>query len=254
MINKLFDLTGKTVVITGASQGLGMEIARFLAGAGASVALIARNKDKLAGLEKELVDSGYQALSVPLDIMDTEKIRPAMKKINDHFGSIDILINNAGTNITKPAEEITEADWDHVLDLNLKSAFFCCQAAGDYLKKSGNGKIINMSSQMAAVGYFKRSAYSSSKGGITQLTRALAIEWAKHQVNVNAVAPTFVETPLTKPMLEDPDFQKDVMSRIPLGRLAKPEDLFGAILFLSSASSNMVTGQTLYVDGGWTVW
>lgn len=254
MIDELFNLTGKLAIITGASQGLGMEIARFMAEAGASVALIARNEEKLSKLEKELTDSGHQALSVPLDIMDTEKIQSAMKKINDHFGRIDILINNAGTNITKPAEEITEADWDQVLDLNLKSAFFCCQAAGEYLKKSKNGKIINMSSQMAAVGYYKRSAYSSSKGGMTQLTRSLAIEWAKHHVNVNAVAPTFVETPLTKPMLEDPDFQNDVMSRIPLRRLAKPEDLFGAILFLSSASSNMVTGQTLYIDGGWTVW
>jgi 2-deoxy-D-gluconate 3-dehydrogenase len=254
MIDKLFNLKGKAAVITGASQGLGMELARFMAEAGASVALIARNEDKLSKLEKELTDAGHKAISVPLDIMKTEKIQPAMKKINDHFGGIDILINNAGTNITKPAEEITEADWDQVLDLNLKSAFFCCQAAGDYLKKSENGKIINMSSQMAAVGYYKRSAYSSSKGGMTQLTRSLAIEWAKYNVNVNAVAPTFVETPLTKPMLDDPDFQQDVMNRIPLGRLAQPEDLFGAILFLSSASSSMVTGQTLFVDGGWTVW
>ncbi|QKY70045.1 SDR family NAD(P)-dependent oxidoreductase [Lentibacillus sp. CBA3610] len=254
MINKLFDLTGKVAVITGASQGLGIEIAKFMAESGASVALIARNEDKLKALEKELTDSGYKALAVPLDIKNTEKIQPAMEKINDHFGQIDILLNNAGTNITKPAEEITEEDWDQVLDLNLKSAFFCCQAAAEYIKKSENGKIINMSSQMAAVGYYKRSAYSSSKGGITQLTRSLAIEWANHNINVNAVAPTFVETPLTKPMFEEPDFQKDVMSRIPLGRLAKPEDLFGAILYLSSASSSMVTGQTIFVDGGWTVW
>lgn len=254
MVENLFSLKDKVAVITGASQGIGKELARAVAEAGAKVALIARNESKLKKLSKELEADGYDTLAIPLDLMDIESIPEKMKAIYHHFGSIDMLINNAGINITKPAEEITEVDWDHVLDLNLKSAFFCCQAAGEFLKKAEHGKIINMSSQMAQVGYFKRSAYSSSKGGITQMTRALAIEWAEHQINVNAVAPTFIETPLTEEMFKDEAFKQDVLSRIPLGRLATSKDLFGAILFLSSPASNMVTGQTIFVDGGWTVW
>src|SRR5699024_661051 len=174
MVENLFSLKDKVAVITGASQGIGKELARAVAEAGAKVALIARNESKLKKLSKELEADGYDTLAIPLDLMDIESIPEKMKAIYHHFGSIDMLINNAGINITKPAEEITEVDWDHVLDLNLKSAFFCCQAAGEYLKQSECGKIINMSSQMSQVGYFDRSAYSSSKGGLMQMTRSLA--------------------------------------------------------------------------------
>lgn len=253
-IQSLFSLEGKVAVITGASQGIGSDMAKILARTGAKVALVARNEEKLTALANEMAAEGQEAAPFSCDISKVENISGMMERVYQHFGRIDILINNAGTNIAKPAGEVTEEEWDQVLDLNLKSAFFCCQAAGHYMQKQGKGKIINISSQMAQVGYFKRAAYCSSKGGVMQLTRALAIEWAGHQINVNSIAPTFIETPLTKGMFEDSDFKKDVLSRIPLGRLAKSEDLFGALLFLSSPSSDMVTGQTLFVDGGWTVW
>lgn len=251
----LFDLTGKTAVVTGASQGIGADLAKALAGAGAKLALVARNGEKLTALADEMRANGFEALPVPCDVTHIDRIPAAMERIHRRFGRIDILVNNAGMNIAKPAEEVTEEDWDRVLDLNLKSAFFCSQAAGRYMKEGEQGgKIVNVSSQMALVGYFKRAAYSSSKSGVTGLTRALAIEWARHRINVNAIAPTFLETPMTESMLQDAEFKREVLSRIPLGRLANAEDLIGALLFLVSRSSDMVTGQTVVVDGGWTVW
>lgn len=250
----MFDIKEKTAVITGASQGIGKEIAFFLAEKGAKVALISRNKEKLQSIVHDLNEAGYESIAIPQDLKEIEKLQNTMDDIYSYFGSIDILINNAGINITNPVENITENDWDNILDLNLKSVFFCCQAAGYYLKKSVNGKVVTMSSQMAKVGYYNRVAYCSSKGGVTQLTKSLAIEWAKEKVNVNAIAPTFIETPMTKPMFENKEFKEDVLSRIPLGRLATVHDLLGTVLFLSSPSSNMITGQTIYVDGGWTVW
>lgn len=250
----LFSVSGKVAVVTGASQGIGRGMAKFLAQEGAKTVLLARNGDKLNALHRELSEQGLTSLPIPCDLMKLEDIRAAMEKAAERFGTIDILVNNAGTNIPKPAEEVTEEDWDRVLDLNVKSAFFCCQAAGAYMRKQQYGKIINITSQMAFVGYFKRSAYCTSKGGLTQMTRALAIEWARHRINVNAIAPTFIETPLTETMFADPEFKAEVFSRIPLGRLATEEDLYGALLFLSSRASDMVTGQTILVDGGWTVW
>jgi NAD(P)-dependent dehydrogenase (short-subunit alcohol dehydrogenase family) len=253
-INKLFNLDGKVAVITGASQGIGRDMAKLLGHAGARVALVARNEEKLRALAAEMKDEGIDTMFYPCDITKVDHISEMMTQVYNHFGQIDILINNAGINIPKPADEVTEKDWDTVLDLNLKSAFFCCQAAGKYMKEQNKGKIINISSQMALVGYFNRAAYCSSKGGVMQLTRSLAIEWSSHQINVNSIAPTFIETPMTEKMFDDLKFKSEVLSRIPLGRLAKSEDLFGALLFLSSSASDMVTGQTLFVDGGWTVW
>ncbi|MBO1910154.1 SDR family oxidoreductase, partial [Microvirga sp. 3-52] len=191
---------------------------------------------------------------ITLDLTNTNEIEEVINRIYKHFGRIDILINNAGINIPEPAEEVTIENWDLIMNINLKSVFFTTKAVGKYMKERDRGKIINMSSQMAFVGYYNRSAYSTSKGGITQLTKALAIEWAPNNINVNALAPTFIETPMTKAMFEDQAFKDEVLNRIPLGRLAKTEDLFGAIIYLASNASDMVTGQTLIVDGGWTVW
>lgn len=250
----IFGIKDQVVVITGASQGIGKDMAFLFGSMGAKVALVARNKEKLELLSNEMKDLGYSAMYVPCDITKVDLIADVMSQIYDQYGKIDILINNAGTNIAKPPEEISEKDWDAVLDLNLKSAFFCSKEAGKYMKQGTKGKIIFISSQMAQVGYYNRVSYCSSKGGVMQLTRSLAIEWAKHQINVNSVAPTFIETPMTASMFEDQSFKEDVLNRIPLGRLAKPEDLYGALLFLSSSASDMVTGQTVFVDGGWTVW
>jgi len=253
-IEELFQIKDQVAIVTGASQGIGKDISKLLGSCGAKVVLIARNEEKLNDLKREMENSGYEVMSIPCDVTQVQQLSEVMKRVYERFKRIDILINNAGTNITKEAEEVTETDWDTVLDLNLKSAFFCSQAASKYMKKGQKGKIINMSSQMSQVGYYKRAAYCSSKGGLMQQTRALAIEWAKDHIKVNSIAPTFIETPMTETMFQDKEFEQDVLNRIPLGRLAKVEDLFGAVLYLSSSGSDMVTGQTLFVDGGWTVW
>ncbi|QQK75365.1 glucose 1-dehydrogenase [Salicibibacter cibarius] len=253
-IDDIFSVQEKVVIITGASQGIGKDLAHTFAENGAKLALVARNKDKLQQVKTDTGLSSDDVEIFPWDITETESLADLAKQIHETFGRIDVLINNAGTNITKPATEITEGDWDTVLDINLKSAFFFNQAVYPFMKAQGSGKIIHMSSQMEEVGYYKRSAYCSSKGGIKQLTKSLAIEWSGDQINVNSVAPTFIETPLTAKMFEAEAFKADVYSRIPLGRLAKTEDLFGAVLYLSSNASDMVTGQTLFVDGGWTAW
>jgi NAD(P)-dependent dehydrogenase (short-subunit alcohol dehydrogenase family) len=253
-IKQLFDLNNQVAVITGSSKGIGKDLAKLLAQAGANIALVARNKEQLEEAAHEIVKEGVKVLPVSFDLTKVADIPHMIEEIYNNFGQINILINNAGLNIAKPAEELTPQDWDTVMDINLKSVFFTSQAAGKYMIKQKKGKIINMSSQMAFVGYYKRAAYSSSKGGLTQLTKALAIEWAPHQINVNAIAPTFIETPMTKSMFQDESFKREVLSRIPLGRFSKTEDLFGGVLYLASHCSDMMTGQTLIVDGGWTVW
>lgn len=254
MLEKLFSLKNKVVILTGASQGIGKELAVVYAKLGAKLALIARNQSKLEKVKQELQNLNCETIIISCDLTNTKEIAPAFASVYKHFGRIDVLVNNAGTNITKSADRVTESDWDTVLDINLKSTFFCSQAVYSYMKESRVGKIINMSSQMAEVGYYKRSAYCSSKGGVKQLTKSLAVEWAADNILINSIAPTFIETPMTEKMFEDEAFKEDVFNRIPLGRLAKPEDLFGALVYLSSDASNMVTGQTLFVDGGWTIW
>lgn len=252
--SKLFNIEGKVAIVTGASKGIGKSIALLLANNGANIALISRDKEELQKVADEIEGIGQKVLIVPIDLTKTSEISKKVQEIHNYFGQIDILINNAGTNIPKDAEDVTESEWNKVMDINVKSVFFLSQAVGKYMKESSKGKIINVSSQMAFVGYYKRAAYSSSKGAITQLTKALSIEWAEHNINVNAVAPTFIETPMTKKMLNEKEFKDDVLGRIPLKRLAKEEDLFGAFIYLSSNASDMVTGQTIIVDGGWTVW
>jgi 2-deoxy-D-gluconate 3-dehydrogenase len=256
-VEKLFSLNEKVIVVTGASKGIGKSLAIFLANQGAHIVLIGRNQGELADVQKTIQQmTGHQqkVMSLSMDLTNVKEIPQAVQHIIEEMGTIDVLINNAGVNIPKKAEDVTVEDWDAVLDINLKSVFFLSQAVGKHMKEQKKGKIINMSSQMAFVGYYLRSAYCASKGGLTQLTKALAIEWAKDNVLVNAVAPTFIETPFTEKMFQDEEFKQDVLSRIPLGRLATEEDLFGAVIYLASDASNMVTGQTIVIDGGWTVW
>lgn len=168
------------------------------------------------------------------------------------FGHIDILVNNAGVNITQWAVDVTEEAWDRVLDTNLKALFFCAQTVGKVMIRQKKGKIINVSSQTGTVAIPQRAAYCSSKGGVNQLTKLLAIEWAQYNINVNAIAPTFIETPFTKPMFEKEGFREYVLGNIPLGRVGTPDDVTGAVIYLASEASNMVTGHILLVDGGWT--
>lgn len=252
MNNFFSEIEHKTVIVTGGSKGIGKDIALTFAKLKANVVISGRDSIALEETLKELQVYNDRCISVQGDLSKMENINNLIETTVKEFGTIDVLINNAGVNIVKPALEVTENDWDTVLDLNLKSAFFTSQAAAKFMRNQKNGKIINIASQMAFVGYYNRAAYCSSKGGLVQLTKALAVEWATLGINVNAVAPTFIETELTAKMFEDEDFKRDVENRILLKGLSQPKDISGAVLYLASDLANFVTGETLKVDGGWT--
>ncbi len=246
---------GKVALVTGAGSGLGQAMAVGLAQAGADVAISELPGREAAAAEtvRMVEAAGRRAVAVPLDVTRLPMIEQAIDGVLTRLGRLDVLVNNAGINIPKLALDVTEQDWDRVLDIDLKGAFFTAQAAArKALVPQGGGKIINIASQNGVVGYIYRAAYCSAKAGLVNLTRVLAIEWAKYHINVNAVGPTFIDTPLTKPMFEDAAFKADVLSRIPLGRIGKPEDIAGAVVYLASPAADLVTGHTLLVDGGWT--
>jgi NAD(P)-dependent dehydrogenase (short-subunit alcohol dehydrogenase family) len=246
------ELKGKRVLVTGGSKGIGRDIALSFAKLGATVAVSGRNEEALSAAVLELNHYSPNCLYVKADIRHVADIHRMVDEAAAHMGGLDVLVNNAGVNIPKPAMEVTEEDWDSILDTNLKGSFFSSQRAAKYFLPQKSGKIINIVSQMAFVGYIKRAAYCSSKGGAVQMTKALAVEWAPYNIKVNAVAPTFIETELTSSMFEDREFYQDVLNRIPLGKLAQPSDVTGAVLFLASDMANFVTGETIKVDGGWT--
>jgi NAD(P)-dependent dehydrogenase (short-subunit alcohol dehydrogenase family) len=245
---------GKVAIVTGAGSGLGKSIALALAAAGADLVvteLPGRVSDAHA-TARLVRNEGRVVLPVTLDVTSMKSIQRMVARVLRQFGRIDILINNAGINIAKMALDVTEQDWDRVLDVNLKGVFFCSQLVGREMIKRRSGKIINMASQNGVIGYYQRAAYCSSKAGVVNLTRVLAIEWAPHHINVNAIGPTFILTPLTQKLFRDKQFSREVLRRIPLGRLGKPEDVVGAAVFLASAAADMITGHTLLIDGGWT--
>ncbi|MCM3716106.1 glucose 1-dehydrogenase [Alkalihalobacillus oceani] len=246
------ELKGQKVIVTGGSKGIGKDIALAFAKLKADVVITGRDQTTLAAVVKELTDYSSNCSYVVADMRNVEEIYRMVDEAVNFLGGLDVLVNNAGVNIPKPALEVTEGDWDCVIDTNLKGNFFCSQRAGTYMIPQKKGKVINIVSQMAFVGYIKRSAYCSSKGGAVQLTKALAVEWAPYNIKVNAVAPTFIESELTAPMFKDKSFYNDVISRIPLGQLAQPSDVTGAVLFLASNLAEFVTGDTIKVDGGWT--
>ncbi|MED3865461.1 SDR family NAD(P)-dependent oxidoreductase [Priestia megaterium] len=246
------ELKGKKVLVTGGSKGIGKDIALAFAKQGADVVITGRNEADLVSTTNELKRIHPYSFYLKVDIQDIQSVHEMVDNAVSTLGNIDILINNAGINIAKPALEVTEKDWNQVIDTNLKGTFFCAQRVGKHMIEQGGGKIVNMASQMAFVGYIKRSVYCSSKGGAVQLTKALAVEWAPYNVRVNAVAPTFIETDFTREMFEDQEFYQDVVSRIPLGKLAQPSDVTGAVLFLASDLAQFITGETIKVDGGWT--
>lgn len=246
------EIKGKKILITGGSKGIGKDIAIAFAKLGANIVISGRNAKDLVDTTDELRKLNPNCFYEVADMQKVDDIYRMVDNTVTTLGGIDVLINNAGVNIPKPALEVTEEDWDRVLDTNLKGSFFCSQRAGKYMLEQGHGKIINIASQMAFVGYIDRSAYCSSKGGMVQLTKALAIEWAKENIKVNAIAPTFIETDLTKKMFDNKEFYQDVLNRIPLGKLAQLSDVTGAVVFLASDLSNYITGETIKVDGGWT--
>ncbi|MFC3884501.1 SDR family NAD(P)-dependent oxidoreductase [Bacillus songklensis] len=246
------EMKGQKVVVTGGSKGIGKDISVAFAKLEADVVIAGRDEVALSSAVEELKQIHPRCSYLVADMQDVQSVYGMVDQAVSVLGGLDVLVNNAGVNIPKPALEVTEKDWDQVLDTNLKGTFFCAQRAGKYMTENRKGRIINIVSQMAFVGYIKRSAYCSSKGGAVQLTKALAVEWAPYNVKVNAVAPTFIQTDLTSKMFQDQDFYHDVLNRIPLGKLAQPSDVTGAVLFLASDMANFITGETIKVDGGWT--
>lgn len=248
-----FRLDGKVAVVTGAGRGLGRHTALALAEAGATVALVARTANDLEKVADEAKDLELEAESFPADLTNASMAGALVGKIVERFGRIDILVNGAGTNIQQSALDVDEASWDEVLDVNLRAVFFLSQAAARTMIQSGTpGRIVNIASQIGAVGFYKRAAYAASKGGLVQMSKVLALEWAPHGIRVNCVGPTFIDSPMARRMFEDPQIEDEVMRRIPIGRLGKPSEVAAAVLYLVSEGADLVTGHHLLVDGGWT--
>ncbi len=250
-----FRIDGRNAVVTGAGSGIGRAIAIALAHAGADVVMteLPGKEDAAQQTASQVRALGKRGMVLPLDVTQVDSIQMMVRRVLEEWDHIDILMNNAGMNIRKWAVDVSESDWDPVLDTDLKGVFFCTQAVGKHMiARAQGGKIINMASQVGLVGYSERVAYCSAKAGVINMTRTLAFEWAKHKINVNAIAPTFVNTPFVAALLEDEKVRKEVLSRIPLGRVAEVEDVLGAAVFLASPASDMVTGHTLVIDGGWT--
>jgi NAD(P)-dependent dehydrogenase (short-subunit alcohol dehydrogenase family) len=247
-----FSLQGQVAMVTGASQGIGYGLAKLLAGAGAKVAVCARNLTTLEKLCKEIHGAGGEAKAYELDVTDVSQIDSVVPRIKKDFGSLDILVNNAGLGANHPATDVTEADWDQLMDVNLKGLFFCCRAAGRLMLDQGHGRIINMSSQAGEVGIREHAVYSASKGGVNLLTKVLALEWSARGVTVNAVAPTFIYTPGTADRLDDPAYLAGVLNRLPIGHVGTITDVASAVIYLASPAGGMVNGTVLLVDGGWT--
>ena len=248
-----FALTGQTALVTGAARGLGRAIALALADAGADVALGLRAEGTADDLLAEIGSMGRRALAVPMDVTDLAQIGPAVDAVVGQFGRLDTLVNNAGLGPANPAEDVTEDDFDLTIDVNFKGLFFASQAAGRVMIRQGGGRIVNLSSQAGFVALPTEAIYCASKAAVSHLTRCLAVEWGRHGITVNAVAPTFIRTDGTAPDLADPAFEADVRERIAgLHRIGEPMDVAGGVVFLASPAASLITGTTLLIDGGWT--
>lgn len=253
MKGKEFDLTGKKAVVTGAGRGLGRDIAVGLARYGADVMLWSRTLRELEETAELVRAEGRQVWTQTVDVTDVKLTAEMAAMAAETMGRVDILVNNAGTNKPQPSEDIDEATWDLLMNVNLKGAFFCAQAFGKIMIRQGGGKIINTSSQSGKVALLHRAVYCASKGAIDQITRVLAYEWGRYGITVNAVAPTFVETKMTETQLQDKAFSEYVFSKLRIPRLARASEVTAGVLYLASPGADIVTGHILYIDGGWTI-
>jgi NAD(P)-dependent dehydrogenase (short-subunit alcohol dehydrogenase family) len=246
-VNPNFRLDGQVAVVTGASYGIGRGLAYSLANAGAKVAVAARSRAPLDALASEI-----GGVPVIMDVTQVGSIRRGFESVMEQLGRIDVVVNNAGLGANHPALEVTEADWDELMSVNLKGLFFCCQAAAQCMLPRAYGRIVNMSSQAGLVGIRDHAVYCTSKGGVNQLTKVLALEWSARGITVNAVAPTFIYTEGTKGRLDEPTYLRGVLDRIPAGRIGTIDDVAAAVIYLASPAAGLVTGTVVPVDGGWT--
>jgi NAD(P)-dependent dehydrogenase (short-subunit alcohol dehydrogenase family) len=248
-----FSLAGRIALVTGAGRGIGRGLALAFAEAGANVALNSRTQTELEAVAEEVRARGRRALVLAADVSTAEGARRVVDAAVDGLGQIDVLLNAAGTAIREPAEHVSERNFDTIVGLNLKGTFFCCQAAGRHMLERGRGSIVNIGSLTTSFGLPLRSVYAATKGAVGQLTKTLAVEWASRGVRVNAIAPGWIHTPLTQPLVDDPEQSRWIIGRTPMGRWGKPADLAGAAVYLASDASAFMTGQILYVDGGFIV-
>ena len=247
-----FNVKGQVALITGGAKGIGRSCALALAEAGADIALGLRDINSDNGVPEEIRSLGREVLPLQMDVANMDEIRQATNDTIEEFGRIDILVNNAGIAPANLIEDYTEEDFDHTINVNLKGTFFTSQEVGKHMINNQSGRIINLSSQAGYIALPSESVYCMTKAGISHLTKCFAVEWAKYNINVNAVAPTFIETPGTEPWLNDPEFKANVLSQIKLGRIGIPQEVSSVVVFLASEASSLITGSTILIDGGWT--
>ncbi|MFZ5650114.1 MAG: SDR family NAD(P)-dependent oxidoreductase [Bacillota bacterium] len=245
------DVKDKVAIVTGSSKGIGLGMAQGLAHYGADLVILSRNLDEAEAAADIIKDMGRKAIAVKCDVTKKDEVQNMVDAALDEFGKIDILINNAGMNIRKPLVEYEEEEYDKVINANLKGIFLAGQAVAKVMMKQKSGKIINISSIFGGVAMPNQAAYASSKGGINQLTRVMALELAPYNVNVNAIAPAYIKTPMTEGWLSDEERLKEILASTPIGRIGELSDLVGPVVFLASEASSFITGHILYVDGGW---
>jgi NAD(P)-dependent dehydrogenase (short-subunit alcohol dehydrogenase family) len=250
----LFDIEGKVGIVTGGSSGIGLSMAKALAQTGVKIAIV--NRTVMAGEKAaaEIREHGGIAASFPADVTKKDNVEAVVEAIENEMGAVDILVNCAGINIRKKAVEFGLNEWQQILDTNLTGTFLACQAVGRRMLARGRGRIVNISSVASAIGLEDRAPYCASKGGVSQLTKVLAIEWAPYGVTVNAIGPGYMNTPLIANLMKQPGFQERVRSQVPLGRVGETEDLYGILFVLCSKAGAYITGQTVYIDGGWSIW
>jgi NAD(P)-dependent dehydrogenase (short-subunit alcohol dehydrogenase family) len=247
-----FDLTGKVAIVTGATRGIGRGLAEGLAQSGANIVVVSRNGVECEQAAAEISAFGVKTLAIPADLTKLSDIQYIMTKSLEAFPVIDILVNNAGNALTRRAEEVTEEDWDHVVNLDLKGVFFCCQMVGREMIRQNHGKIINVSSILGLVGEKMVAPYCAAKGGVIQMTKALALEWARYNIQVNALCPGYVETAINTQELQNEKVRQYIVGKTAAKRLGNVEDMQGAAVYLASNASNYMTGQVMTVDGGWS--